>query len=360
MNGLSSFYLFIAAFSISQIVLAIAKILSTKQDATKQDANKKPQSSEILFCGFLFCVGIYLSQPLIVDKPSSPFWLSLFWQHLPTAIPALFMLCCASIFLDNFHLRAIHLLSIVITALPPLVYDALQLSSRLEIVLVEVPQVLEYLCMFTALFLIARSWRADLIEQRRQLRFWVMGVSGALIFSVILAQQLSSISEAEIDLLHYPVAALLLFLINLFLLKLNPDIIMLGASSNETVATPVNEANTETKTENRQLMQLQHWMETEKGYRNQLTITELAWKLKLPEYKLRELINQGMGFRNFNEYLNHYRIKEACERLLNSDESITHIANEVGFNTLSAFNRAFKDSQQSTPSSYRKQKNTAF
>jgi hypothetical protein len=31
----------------------------------------------------------------------------------------------------------------------------------------------------------------------------------------------------------------------------------------------------------------------------------------LPEYRLRRLINQGLGHGNFNAFVNHYRIEDA-------------------------------------------------
>ena len=53
-------------------------------------------------------------------------------------------------------------------------------------------------------------------------------------------------------------------------------------------------------------------METEHGYRQEgLTIGRLAEQLGTQEYRLRRLINRRLGYRNFNEYLNDYRIREA-------------------------------------------------
>ena len=90
-----------------------------------------------------------------------------------------------------------------------------------------------------------------------------------------------------------------------------------------------------------------------------MTIGKLAEASNIPEYKLRQLINSGLGFRNFNDFLNNYRIQEASRRLLDPEEAkvpVLTIALDVGFRSISSFNKAFKDIHQMTPTAYRKQK----
>jgi len=53
-------------------------------------------------------------------------------------------------------------------------------------------------------------------------------------------------------------------------------------------------------------------MSDDRIYRQEgMTIGTLATKLTVPEYKLRRLINQRLGYRNFNVFLNNHRIEEA-------------------------------------------------
>ena len=47
-----------------------------------------------------------------------------------------------------------------------------------------------------------------------------------------------------------------------------------------------------------------------------------------------------MGY-TFNEYLNYYRVRIAEDLILKSNKSLTEIAFEVGFGSLSAFSRSF-------------------
>ena len=54
------------------------------------------------------------------------------------------------------------------------------------------------------------------------------------------------------------------------------------------------------------------------------------------------------------KYLLAYRIERAAHRLLASDESITQIAYDCGFNNLSYFIKTFKELKNITPTAYRK------
>lgn len=69
------------------------------------------------------------------------------------------------------------------------------------------------------------------------------------------------------------------------------------------------------------------------------------------------VINQ-YARRNFNDYINYYRIQDA-KTLLSSSKSekytISSIAYDMGFSSLSSFNSAFKKFEGKTPSVYRKE-----
>ena len=84
-----------------------------------------------------------------------------------------------------------------------------------------------------------------------------------------------------------------------------------------------------------------------------LTIPELSKRCGVTEYQMRNLINGHLGFANFSAFLNAYRIEEAKRRLTLSDDAITSIALDCGFQTLSTFNRAFQKIEGQTPTNYR-------
>lgn len=87
-----------------------------------------------------------------------------------------------------------------------------------------------------------------------------------------------------------------------------------------------------------------------------LTIAKFASHTAIPEHRLRHLINQHMGYRNFSDYLNHHRVEAAKNRLAKSDERHTPVltvAMDLGYGSLGPFNRAFKERTGLTPTEYR-------
>ncbi|NQZ83631.1 MAG: helix-turn-helix transcriptional regulator [Colwellia sp.] len=88
----------------------------------------------------------------------------------------------------------------------------------------------------------------------------------------------------------------------------------------------------------------------------QLSIKQLANKLKIPEHQLRELINKHLGFRNFPDFLSSYRIPAACaqfEDIAYIRKPILTIALELGYGSIATFNRTFKAQKGMTPKEYR-------
>lgn len=88
---------------------------------------------------------------------------------------------------------------------------------------------------------------------------------------------------------------------------------------------------------------------------NDLKVQDLADHLGIPSYQLSQIINTELR-RNFYDLINSYRIEEA-KRLLtdpaNQDLTILAIAYDVGFNSKSAFNTAFRKYAEMTPSQFR-------
>jgi AraC-like DNA-binding protein len=105
------------------------------------------------------------------------------------------------------------------------------------------------------------------------------------------------------------------------------------------------------------LKQLEHLMTVERVYRQEsLSIGLLAVKLKMPEHRLRTLINEGLGQRNFNAFVNRYRIDEAKAALADPDQidvPVLTIALDAGFASITPFNRAFKAATGLTPTEFR-------
>ncbi len=106
------------------------------------------------------------------------------------------------------------------------------------------------------------------------------------------------------------------------------------------------------------LNHLKHLMATERTYRQEgLTIGVLAVRLGMPEYRLRTLINDGLGHRNFNAFLNRYRLDEVKAALGDASQAevpVLTIALDAGFQSLAPFNRAFKADTGLTPTEFRR------
>lgn len=97
-------------------------------------------------------------------------------------------------------------------------------------------------------------------------------------------------------------------------------------------------------------------LQDEKVYmNNKLTMPELAKMLQISPQLLSFLINKNFN-QSFPEFINSYRVRLA-QKMLNDpefkDQTISSIAFECGFNSLSVFNSIFKKLTGSTPSDYR-------
>ena len=90
-----------------------------------------------------------------------------------------------------------------------------------------------------------------------------------------------------------------------------------------------------------------------------LSVASLAARLAVPEYRLRRVINQRLGHRNFNAYVNGLRLAEARAALADPqmrERPVLTIALDVGFGSIGPFNRAFKAATGLTPTEFRKER----
>lgn len=85
-----------------------------------------------------------------------------------------------------------------------------------------------------------------------------------------------------------------------------------------------------------------------------LKISDLSKTLQSNNNYISQLINAEFG-KNFNQFINEYRIREACIHIHEGKHispSIEGIAGMVGFNNRSSFISAFKKITGVTPSFY--------
>lgn len=214
--------------------------------------------------------------------------------------------------------------------------------------------------MIHVLFVIWSGWRNDLVESRRRLRGPIL--AAAALYAVgVIAVQISEVFWGSALALS-PLAAAVLLALGLAgiggLLQADPD--LFAPTTAPRPVTPLPESARAVSGEDIRVTQkLDRLMREERAYREEaLTITALALKLSVPEHKLRRLINQQLGHRNFSTYLNQWRLTDAKQALADSgqrDVPISTIALDAGFQSLGPFNRAFKTETGLTPTEFRAQ-----
>ena len=221
--------------------------------------------------------------------------------------------------------------------------------SQMQIVLLRLPWQAFFLfsgllCLFIAL----RGAKSDLIESRRRLRLFLLAGLGSYLILIIGMQWIFNRNVAESVSIFYPL--LLYFGYPLILFRLDNSLISVPFRTKH-----YRESSLGKRQETSVLIEeIRLQMEQQRSYRNPgFTIRDLSKSLKVPEYKLRQVINQQMGFRNFNHYLNRYRIEEAEQRLLQEDVKVLTISLDLGYKSLSSFNRIFRQVHGMTPTEFR-------
>jgi AraC-like DNA-binding protein len=205
------------------------------------------------------------------------------------------------------------------------------------------------------------SWSADLVEGRRRVRVFI--VSAAALYgglNAVLQISLSGTGGAEIaNTVNSAVLAAVVAAISIAMMRV--DGADLFPATPEVQAETSDAAVAESSAADQKLVDaLMRLMGDERIYRHDnVTIGTLATKLGIPEYRLRRLINQRLGYRNFNVFLNEHRIAEAKAALADPSQAevpVITIAMDAGFQSLGPFNRAFKATTGVTPTEYRRLK----
>jgi AraC-like DNA-binding protein len=209
------------------------------------------------------------------------------------------------------------------------------------------------------------SWSADLVEGRRRLR-GVVVVVAALYGGLHDALQIFTFGTDAADVANTVNAALLAAVVawvSVAMLQVNAGDLFAEPETVSVTRPPVAPITQDTAADQKLIDSLMRLMADERVYRHDnLTIGMLATRLKIPEYRLRRLINQKLGYRNFNAFLNNHRIEEAKAALADPEQAevpVITIAMDAGFQSLGPFNRAFKAMTGVTPSEYRKLKASA-
>jgi len=213
-----------------------------------------------------------------------------------------------------------------------------------------------------ALWEVVHGWRDDLVEPRRAARRWValgVGLYAAVALIVELAVRGRAVG-ALLPALHVLGIGSVALALAVLVARRSLDVILgvhPAAPRPKVPAVPDSPATPSTapsRPPSPALTRLTEAMTEQHAYRREgLTLAALAETLNLGESGLRRLINQELGYRNFNDFLHHYRLQDAAARLTTEDWPILSIALECGYGSIGPFNRAFRQRFGMTPTEYR-------
>jgi AraC-like DNA-binding protein len=87
----------------------------------------------------------------------------------------------------------------------------------------------------------------------------------------------------------------------------------------------------------------------------QVRLAEAAQACGLSAGHLSRLFHHSTGL-TFQEYVRRFRLEKACELLVSTDHSVTRIAFDAGFHSISQFHRSFKAVYGERPLEYRRKR----
>ena len=213
------------------------------------------------------------------------------------------------------------------------------------------PALLQTLFAGFALYWTIADWRFDLVETRRRTRALTLVIGGGLIIASGLTQVLIDPNSQANYIVHEAVMVADLAILAFVLFQVTG-----GAAGRH----PVPRRPTANADLGPALARLTTLLEEERICEQEgLTLNALAERVGLPEYRLRRLIHEKLGYRNFNALLHDYRIREACRQL--SDPALRRtpiltIALSVGYASINTFSRGFRETMGVTPSAWREAK----
>ncbi len=338
---------------------------------------------------FGLCVQVVSATPLF-EEMVPRLWQAP-WVGVSVGNAVLFWVFVQAVFDDDFALRPVHGVAWLLAATLGWLNCAALTNNASVVAPITmglqraVPLVFAVLAVLAA----AKHWRADLVEERRRLRIFIVW-TGVVYSLAMLVARLSAPRGRLMGLTAtLDITALLVIAVVLV-----SKLMRLGSSNFFPTAAPIpmpcptplpdprtheSEATAEPAedstemhdalpppdpAEERLAQALQHLMTVEHAYRaDDMSLASLATKLNAPEYKLRRLINQRMGYRNFNAFINGLRLEAVRAALLDPkrrDLPVLSLALDAGFQSIGPFNRAFKAATGLTPTEFRKENSADF
>ncbi len=272
--------------------------------------------------------------------------------------PGLVMLLCFTLFTERRRLPRWLLVLLVIQlgldepgrALIPSAWRYARFATQTA------PALLQMIFAGFTLYWTVADWRFDLVETRRAIRALTLAVGGGLIIASGLLQVLIDPDSHANYIAHEALAVADLAILAFILFRVTGGDVGRYLDFESARAT-VRQAPAPTTDLDPALARLTALLEEERICEQEgLSLKELAERVGVPEYRLRRLIHEQLGYRNFNALLHDYRIREACRQL--SDPALRRtpiltIALSVGYASINTFSRGFREIMGVTPSAWR-------
>lgn len=280
-----------------------------------------------------------------------------------TAIPGLFMIYCFIVFQEQQRFPR---LVAVIYGLQVSADFAVRLARAnqwqdADTLFIAASALAALQLMFAgfAIYWTIKGWQADLVEDRRIFRWFIISVQAVLIFVVVLVENFildfsaMGFGPGQVIITYF----IALVFLGTLLVAMNFDYVSLSRVVHRVIHSAEDShyddvMDLDEESFNRLFV-------GGKLYREYgLTIALLARRIDVPEYRVRRFIHKRLGFRNFSDMLHKYRVEAAADALAdpkNRDLPITTIALSAGYQSLTPFNYAFRDIKGQTPSDYRRQ-----
>lgn len=343
--------------------------------------------SNSLFAAFLMITAVDVGEPLFNMMADGPSNLGMFRSSFAFLQIPVFYLYVVSVCYSDFRLKPKylwHLLPFLIANLVLLPrFYAVDNASKISFIvhrqnmmefqfihiLIHVQIVIYFIAVFKVLRKAKRLYLENYAGKNLNSYKWLfqLTIVLAILYTVALLKNVFKFSDyphiSEWIKIGLLTSSLFVFCWYLFKALNNPDLFRNVDSKLKLVSELVSEEkNSEPSIEaereyDEELLKLKQYMVEKKPFLNSsLTIQDVSNEIKIPVRDLSLLINHQIG-QHFYDFVNTYRIEDAMGILKDATKSrvtILEILYEVGFNSKSSFNTAFKKHTGSTPTQYRK------
>lgn len=321
----------------------------------------------LLFLFLCFCLAGYLlgGYPSFESDPTYYF----IFGRIGNLAPIILYAIAHSLFEDHKRVPAINWVLGVYCVLGRVIgtqyYSPdLENSTAVLFLVILIPHFILLYFSVTAILIAIRGYTPDLVERRRKFRvYFVISVAiflilrlgtGLVIFEDPFLDRIALLSIPPLPNFVFPAYVFALgLLFNLANFRMHDELFDLFTKEPRQAPDALKQKAADEENEKVASEIARQMEENQLFCRRRISIAEFATELSIPEHRLRKVINKEMNFRNFNQFLNHYRLAEATKRLRETSLPISTIALDVGYSTLSSFNSVFKNQYGITPTEFR-------